>query len=58
MCALIHSLHIYIYTDVAQLVLKKCTSTNAKEGTVTPDSSNYAVTFNYEFLDDSENVQE
>ena len=43
----------YIYTDVAELVLNKCTSTNADKN-IRPDSEKFAVTFNYEFLEDRE----
>ena len=40
-------------TDVAELVLNKCTSTNADKN-IRPDSEKFAVTFNYEFLEDRE----
>ena len=45
---------------MAQLVLKKCTSTNAKDGSegTSPDSKDYAVTFSYEFIEDSEDAKE
>ena len=48
------------FEDVAQLVLKKCTSTNAKDGSggTSPDSKDYAVTFSYEFIEDSEDAKE
>lgn len=43
---------------MAQLVLKKCTSTNAKDGGISPDCKDYAVTFSYEFIEDSEEAEE
>ena len=45
---------------MAQLVLKKCTSTNTKDGSevTSPDSKDYAVTFSYEFIEDSEDAKE
>ena len=45
---------------MAQLVLKKCTSTNVKDGSegTSPDSKDYAVTFSYEFIEDFENAKE
>ena len=50
----------FLSEDVAQLVLKKCTSTNAKDGSegTSPDSKDYAVTFSYEFIEDSEDAKE
>ena len=48
----------YNTADVVQLVLKKCTTTNAKDGgSISPDNKDYAVTFNYEFIEDSKEVQ-
>ena len=43
-------------TDVAELVLKKCTVTKAKDKSVQlqPDSKDYSVTFNYEFIEDKD----
>ena len=46
------------FKDVAQLVLTKCTNTNAKEGTISQDSKDYAVTFSYEFIEDSQDIKE
>lgn len=46
--------YFIMYTDVAELVLKKCTTTNAKEGKISPGSRDYTVTFNNEFLEDRE----
>ena len=44
--------------DIAQLVLKKCTTTNAKEGTISQDSKEYSVMFSYEFIEDSQDAKE
>ena len=44
-------------TDVAEMVLNRCTGTNADRN-VRPDSEDYAVTFNYKFLEDREQVLE
>ena len=54
-----HELRLKI-EDVAQIVLKNCTSTNAKDGSegTSPDSKDYAVTFSYEFIEDSEDAKE
>jgi len=39
--------------DVAEEVFNRCTFTNAtKDGQIRPDSAEYHVTFNYEFLED------
>ena len=42
--------------DVAELVLKKCTVTKAKDRSIQlqPDSKDYTVTFNYEFIEDKD----
>ena len=47
-------MYFIMYTDVAELVLKKCTTTNAKEGKISPGSRDHTVTFNNEFLEDRE----
>lgn len=40
-------------TEVAEAVFNRCTETNAtNDGTIRPDSPDYQVTFNYEFLED------
>ena len=39
------------------MVLNKCTSTNVDRN-VRPDSKEFAVTFNYQFLEDGEQVAE
>ncbi len=40
-------------TEVAEEVFNRCTSTNeTKDGQVRPDSKDYRVFFNYEFLED------
>ena len=44
-------------TDVAELVLKKCTITKTKDRNVQPDSKDYTVTFNYEFIEDKDLAQ-
>ena len=44
--------------DVAQIVLKNCTNTNAEDGGISPDCKDYAVTFNYEFIEDSKDAQQ
>ena len=48
----------FLFEEVAQLVLKKCTSTNAKDGGTSPDSKDYAVTFSYEFIEDFKDAKE
>ena len=42
---------------MAELVLRKCTTTNAKDKGVQPDSEKYTVTFNYEFIEDKDYAQ-
>ena len=44
-------------TDVAELVLRKCTASNAKDRNIQPDSEEYTVTFNYEFIEDKDHAQ-
>ncbi len=45
-------------TDVAEEVFNRCTSTNAsKDGKVRPDSLEYSITFNYEFLEDFQEAE-
>lgn len=41
------------YTDVAEMVLNKCTSTNTDRN-IRSDSEEFAVTFDYQFLEDRE----
>ena len=48
---------MYCYTDVAEMVLNKCTDTNADRN-IRPDSEDFAVTFNYQFLEDQEQATE
>ena len=48
--------HVLTHTAVAEIVLNKCTSTNADRN-VRPDSEDYAVTFNYEFLEDRDEAE-
>ena len=43
--------------DVAEMVLKKCTRTNARDRNVRPDSKEYTVTFDYEFLEDRKHAR-
>ena len=40
--------------DVAELVLRKCTVSNAKNISIRPDSKEYEVTFDYKFIEDKE----
>ena len=44
-------------TEVAELVLKKCTVSNAKDRNVQSDSKDYTVTFNYEFTEDKDHAK-
>ena len=45
--------HVLCATEVAEEVFNRCTFTNAtKDGQIRPDSKEYRVTFNYEFLED------
>ena len=44
-------------TEVAELVLKKCTVSNAKDRNVQSDSKDYTVTFNYEFIEDKDHAK-
>jgi hypothetical protein len=46
-----------INADVAEMVLNKCTTTNADRN-IRPDSKDFAVTFNYEFLEDRDRAAE
>ena len=45
-----------MFTDVAELVLRKCTASNAKDKNIQPDSEDYTVTFNYEFIEDKDHA--
>ena len=49
----------YFYrSDVAELVFNRCSKNNAtKDGKITPESKNFKVDFNYEFLEDYRDVQ-
>ena len=44
--------------DVAEMVLKKCTTPNTKVKGGRPDPEEYSVAFNYEFLEDRELAKE
>ena len=44
---------MFVNADVAEMVLNKCTSTNADRN-VRPDSEDFAVTFDYHFLEDGD----
>ena len=44
-------------TDMAELVLRKCTASNAKDRNIQPDSEDYTVTFDYEFIEDKDHAQ-
>ena len=44
-------------TDIAEMVLNKCTDTNADRN-IRPDSKDYAIIFNYQFLEDEEQATE
>ena len=46
-------IHVLCATEVAEEVFNRCTFTNAtKDGQIRPDSKDYRVIFNYEFLED------
>lgn len=46
---------LWFIPDVAEMVLNKCTTTNAKDvKNIRPDSEQYCVTFDYCFLEDRE----
>ena len=47
---------ICMFTDLAELVLRKCTASNAKDGNIQPDSEDYTVTFDYEFIEDKDHA--
>ena len=47
-----------MYVDVAEIVLKKCTTPNTKVKSGRPDPEEYSVAFNYEFLEDRELAKE
>ena len=44
-------------TDVAELVLNRCTTTNSDRN-ARPDSEEYTVTFDYQFLEDRGHAEE
>lgn len=45
-------------SDVAELVFNKCSKNNAtKDGKITPESKEFSVVFNYEFLEDYRDVR-
>ena len=44
------------HKDVAELVLQNCTSVNAENGRFPTGAKEFEATFNYEFLEDSENA--
>ena len=50
-------IHASLHAEVAELVLKKCTVTNTRDRNVQPDSKDYAVTFNYEFIEDKDHAK-
>ena len=59
---MIHGVYLYVCEcehfictciDVAKLVFNRCSRNNAtKEGKITPQSKEFRVEFNYEFLED------
>ena len=51
--ACIVRIHVLCAAEVAEEVFNQCTFTNAtKDGQIRPDSKDYRVIFNYEFLED------
>ena len=52
------SLISWFIPDVAEMVLNKCTTTNAKDKNIRLDSEKYSVTFDYCFLEDRERAME
>ena len=49
---------IVLYSDVAEMVLNKCTTTNSTKKDVRPDSKEYEVTFDYIFIEDRDRALE
>lgn len=47
-----------VCADIAEMVLKKCTTANTKVESGRPKPEEYSVTFNYEFLEDRELAKE
>ena len=56
MISFVYMNHHKYSTDVAELVLKKCTITKSKE-CLQPGSKKYSVTFNYEFIEDKDHAK-
>ena len=50
--------YYYTFSDVAEMVLNKCTTTNSTEKDVSPDSEKYEVTFDYIFIEDRDRALE
>ena len=46
---------MYVHVDVAEVVLNRCTDTSMDRN-IRPDSKEYAVKFNYEFIEDEDRV--
>ena len=42
--------------DVAEMVLRKCTTSNAKDRNIQPNSEDYTVTFDYGFIEDKDHA--